>query len=643
MASPSPSDRIRGLERLGSAGTPRALARLERALEPGGSAVTAEERLTAVRTLAEFTGSADVRRALARVLGGHATPTSTDAPAPLDVLAEETAALALSRSGAPDALAALGKALVTPGRAGRGAHLALVAHPPKEQDLVLRAAALPTLELASTLSDLDDPRSRDALRSLVLRGAPETRAVAAIALGRLGDPEAAPLARQWREKSQPSVLRVAAARILAVTHAKDAPAAIAVVLDDDETAAQGIELALDAPDVALVPSLTRRLSSTAPEDLPRLLTAIARTGSAEGAKVLASLMSAPGAGDALARMPGSEAKRALAEALGKPATRRLAARAGTVRNLVLGEKIDGLGAALTALAASSDPGERALGLSAQAALDPSRLEALSQTPNTDVLVSLSGLLFLAREKVATRVAARLASASSEETRTALAFALAVPGAEETVPTAALVALVDAHAAASPLACRALAARDELRLRPMITELLVSPAPELRAHTALGLGRSEKPDATGLLERAYRFETHADVRRAIVRALGLRPGRPSRTLALARDLDPDPETRANAREGLSVDRRKDRERGGSDVLWLVGPAPAKGKPPPQRTIATPSGLFLPVVLGPDGQALAAGLPMGSSVLPVALAHEADDDSVRGVSGNEKSDRTKRPGP
>ena len=649
MASQSVGDRIRGLERLGSAGTARAVTRLIRALEPGGSATTADERLTAVRVLAGFTDSADVRRALARVVGGHATPSSTDAPAKLDVLGEETAALALARAGLPDALATLGKALVTPGRAGRAAHVALVAHPPKDLGAVLRAAPLPTLELATTLSELGDPRGEDALRSIVLRGAPDVRAVAALALARLGDAEAAPLARQWQGAKQPAVLRIAAARILVAAHAKDAPAAIAALLGDAETAGDGVALALEAPDPALVLPLSRRLASARPEEAPNVLVAIGRAGSAEGANLLASFLSDPKksieAANALARMPGADAARALKRALALPQTRRLAARAGAVRQLVLGEKIDGLPAALGVLAASKDLTDRAIAISAFATLDPRRFGTLMQSSKADVLVSLAPLLFLAKEQMASQVAARITGTSDDdEARTALAFALAVPSAADQVPTAALVAIIDAGGVASPLAARALAARDELRLRPTITDLLSSRAPELRAHTALGLGRSAQPDATGLLESAYRFETNPEVRRAITRALAMRPGLRSRTLALARGLDPDPETREAAR-GAPFGARPKEPSEGSEVLWIARAKAGGGKPARQTTIATPGGLFLPIVLGPDGQALAAGLPRGSSVLRVAPAHEPDDDSVRDASDHEKSDRNEggRPGP
>src|SRR5581483_2959967 len=103
----------------------------------------------------------------------------------LDDLAERTAAVALSRSGQPDALAALGKALESPGRAAAAARNALVAHPPRDLAPLLAAARLPSVSLARALDDLADQRGFDTLRNLVRIGTLDVRAAAAIALTRL--------------------------------------------------------------------------------------------------------------------------------------------------------------------------------------------------------------------------------------------------------------------------------------------------------------------------------------------------------------------------------------------------------------------------------------------------------------------------
>ena len=106
-----------------------------------------------------------------------------------------------------------------------------------------------------------------------------------------------------------------------------------------------------------------------------------------------------------------------------------------------------------------------------------------------------------------------------------------------MPSDVLLDLIEARGLAAPLAARALSARDSRSLRPKLLALLASDDALLRSHVALGLGHSSESSALGVLSRAYRFETDAGVRLAIVRALAVRhePAR-ERTLRLARDLD-----------------------------------------------------------------------------------------------------------
>lgn len=146
LDSPGAAERVRGIERLGALGTPRAVARLVRSLTPGSAGVTPEERLTTVRAAALFTSERAVRTALTRVFGGHLTE-RTEKPAELDVLAEQTAALALARSGEREALGSLLRALSAGGRAGEAAVLALIAYPrPDLAELAERAPRTRELE-----------------------------------------------------------------------------------------------------------------------------------------------------------------------------------------------------------------------------------------------------------------------------------------------------------------------------------------------------------------------------------------------------------------------------------------------------------------------------------------------------------------
>jgi hypothetical protein len=630
-ASDSVAERLRGLTRLGAIGTPRALLRLVRALEPGGSARAPEERLIAVRALAAHTDDATARRALSRVLGGHSAPSSTEAPSGLDDLAERTAALALARSASPDALAALGKALESPGRAAAAAAAALAAHPPADLSVVLAAARVPSFALAHALDDLGDQRGFDTLRDLVRAGPPEVRAAAAVALTRLGDYETVELSRRWIAEDGAVALRVAAARILAMAHADDAPRAIVTLLRDTSTTAAGIELALDAPDPYLVPELSRLLRAASGERADDLVACIGRAGGPAALALLALKMDDPALGSVaayqIARMPGEAAARVLAARLSRPATRRLAARAATARALLLGDRVENLERVLGDLSRSRDAGDRAAGAAGLAALDPARIEAFVASRDDVVMRAAASALLLAPREVAGRVAERWLAATTGDTQAALALALAVPGAAERAPTAALMELVGSGGPAAPLAAFALAARDAKGERERLDDLLESSDPFIRSHVALGLGASKEADAGGRLENAYRLETNAAVRAAIVRAVSQR-AEPAerRVLALAAGLDPDADVRAAAlpagtRIGISG------ERGLAFVPIVASGVDA----PAAATVAVEvqGGLVLPAVAAPDGLVVLPGLPPGSVVLRVAPAHERDNASNRGT--------------
>lgn len=632
LASPLPSERRRGLERLGDSGTPRAITRLERALEPGGSAATPEERLVAVRALANLSDDQNARRVLVRVLGGHATPAVLVEPNAVDVLAERTAALALADRGTSDAVAALGKALTVPGRAAEAARAALVAHPPKDLALLLKSATLATLPLAETLSDLGDPRAANRLRELVVTGSEAVRAVALVALSRLGDSEAPTLAKRWTTDPS-SALRIAGARILVERRDAGATKAVLALLGSPETVAAGVELAEALAEPALLPALEKRARDALGDERAAAFRAIGAAGGSTAAAALARVLPegerAVSAADALARMKDDRATDALEAALRNPATRRIALRAAAIRRGVLGKEVPGATDAAALLERSKDVSDRAAAWVLRAAEDPS-LVAASKPPPDDLLFAVSPESFLEDGAGAPALVARLAGQKDDDVRTALAFALAVRDARASAPTRELVALVDSRSLAAPVAAWALAARDEERSRSAVIALLRSPSPLVRAHAALGLGHSDKPDAAGLLDSAYRFETEEEVREAIVRALVRRGRREDRTLALASRLDPSPRVRLLA-EGKEPDARS----GGSVSLWLVT-RPSTGTTSRGSTVVvTPEGLALPVVCAPDGEAVVLGLPEGAHTLRVAPEKERDNDVSRGDRGGEES--------
>ncbi len=197
------------------------------------------------------------------------------------------------------------------------------------------------------------------------------------------------------------------------------------------------------------------------------------------------------------------------------------------------------------------------------------------------------------------------------TRAAFGVGLLSWDGADRVPTEKLLARLERGDPLAALIARALAARDSADVRPVVEDLLASGDPSVRAHAALGLGRSHHPGAVALLERTYRFETDPGVRRAVVGALSRR-GEPARlqTLELAASLDPDSDTRAAASWALSGHRLMARETG-LGTLWL-DVATRAGEHRPIRSVAmvtTATGLAVPSVTDPGGLLVVAGLPRG----------------------------------
>jgi len=616
LASKERDDRIRGLERLGSVGTPAALELLAKSLEPGGAAKTLEERLTAVRALARHTRSVVARPALARVM---ASASSNDDAG--ESLLRGTAALALARSGDSAAIELLGKALRQEGPIAQAAATALVGHPPRNLGPITRTRGALTLALIDALEKLGDQRAFNALRGVVKYGPPEYQARAALALTRLGDFETVALARVWLAKRKEPSLRSAAAEILALAGTSDAPKRIAALLVAPDTASAGLSLALESPSPTLVPTLSALLAKADAGNVPSLLGAIGRAGGERAAEVLGRELGHPeraaSAAYALALSPGPDARRVLSSKLADPRVRRYAARAAVVRQLVLGESVDGLDDTLPLLLAAADPGERAAGAWCFAALDEDR--AVTLIRRSDPVVVRAAARAALTPKAARAAADRLTDALDPETKTALAIGLANDAAANRVPTHVLRELVESGGAAAPLAARALALRDDATLRPELTILLDSGDPWIRAHVALGLGKSKSPSALGLLERRYAFERDELVRHAIVTALGSRrePTR-ERPLRLAADLDPDGRVRQAARRALSGTPLSALP-GGHGTFWLelVDSTSEKGRDH-AALLATSGGMVLPVVSDPDGLLSVARLPAGPVSLRLAAS-------------------------
>jgi hypothetical protein len=334
---------------------------------------------------------------------------------------------------------------------------------------------------------------------------------------------------------------------------------------------------------------------------------------------------------ALSTSPAEEAGAAISGLLGDPRALRDAARAAVLRSLALADEPDGLRPALVRLLASSDASDRAAGAWGTAALDETRRREL--IGSTDPVVAAAAARTLVDRSSRFVAAERLARSPSPQLRDALALALSDLEAARVVPTSVLVELLETSATSAPLAARALAARGGEDLEARIEELMGSGDAVIRAHAALGLGAGTDPRAVGRLADAYRFEPDPVVRRAIVRALGLRrePSR-RRTLELAARLDPDRDARRLAElalrgTALTVDP------GGDGALWLsLGDADAVATSPAGHSgegdragtgwravaVVGPTGLALPFLADPDGRLTVWGLPKGRVATRLALA-------------------------
>jgi hypothetical protein len=624
LRSESSELRQRAFEKLGAAGTSTALELLADALEPGGAARTANERLTAVRALAAHAGVERARGALVRAMGGAQTRDE-----PMELMVRQSAALALARAGDRNALFSLAQALRQPGRVSEAARVALRAHPPKAVEPLLLARGVPTPALAGLVGDLRYQRGRELLRALTQSGAPALRAEALGALAKVDRDAAVAVARSLLGNEKHRTLRVAAARVLATARDAEAPAALATLCAEPSLVGDALDIALETPSKAFSPVLAR-VTPSDPGDAERLLAALGRSG---GPTALARLEAALGsvelgwaAAHALARSADTRADDVLERALARPATRCNAARAAALRAREGGSRVSGLDDALESLERSNAPNDRAALSFVRATLDPELGAKL--VGSRDGIVVRAAARAALEDEVSFAAAQRLAVETNAELRTALALALTRPDAADRVPTRVLVELFELHGAAAHLAAFALAARDGDAERPRLRELLASGDPLLRAHVALGLARSRESSAIGLLDEAYRFESEPLVRRAIVRALAARtePGR-ERTLRLAADLDPDDDARALSRRALASGLRP-LAPGETTSAWIRVEGGVSGAASMAVVVVTSGGLALPLYPDPDGSATLAGLPPGPVAVTLASAAPGGDSPDTG---------------
>ncbi|MBX3130702.1 MAG: HEAT repeat domain-containing protein [Polyangiaceae bacterium] len=617
LTSSKLEERLEALERLGTIGSPRALAELTRALDPGGSAGSVEERLIAVRSLAPHARTSTVRLSLMRALGG--------APQhelhPLAPLVTQTAALALAKAGDRDALALLGQALRQQGPAAEAARAALVAHPPRDLRPIVSGRGAPTLALVQTLGELGDQRAFNALREFARRGTPEIRGAAALELTRLGGYETVALAKTWLGPTSAPALVRAATTILALSADPAAHAEVARRLAIPDDRLDALTLAELSPSAAFAAPLASWLPTARTETAARIVNLLVRTNTDSAWAAIARALKRDEtrslAARALANAPSPRARELLESELGSASGAAWAVRAGALRQQRVGDAPRGLDDAIERLLHSSRASERAAAAWSAVLLTPSRFPRLAASSDPAVLAAVArhGHHGTAAEVLA----ASLSDQPSVALRAALSMALASDSAGQLVSTSVLSELLDDGGGAALLAARALAKRDSAVVRPKLEELLETGSPDVRAHVALGLGSSEDPTALGLLESIYRLEAEPRVRRAAVLGLGGRPeATRSRTLRLAAELDPDAGVRSAARQALSGHPPSALPRG-SAVVWLELAETSGFEGGPRAvSLASSTGLSLPAVCDADGAVLIAGLPEGPVELTISAA-------------------------
>src|SRR5262245_55706330 len=168
IQSDDPSDRIRGIERLGAIGTPEAIDALVEQIEQGSPASRdPRARLTAVRVLAAYTKRDNVRQLLAREATDTSTAEGRGAVTPLGGILRSTAALALARGGDKKSLASMVNAILQGGLPAEAAASALRAYPPASLESFLEGRKRLSPGLATFLGELGDLRAIERLRAML--------------------------------------------------------------------------------------------------------------------------------------------------------------------------------------------------------------------------------------------------------------------------------------------------------------------------------------------------------------------------------------------------------------------------------------------------------------------------------------------
>ncbi len=574
---PRPEARLRAISRLGAAKSQRALDQLVLAVSanpsppregmPQGKPAVAlatdgdrgRERIALAHALGAYVERPEARRALARLMAG-----SSGSAEPEDTLAAGIAATTLARAGTPDAIETLGRALGQSAALDGIAKEALLAYPPLDLAVLLRAAPM-TRSLIELLTELGDQRAFLPLREVVRTGAPALRGPAAFALFRLGALETVPYARHAWRKSRIPTERLFALRILAEAGDPEAKPALAAVLSGNDPLATlepnadaiAVELAARAPEPEWRPLLIEKTESGNVAIRENAFLALARLEtSAEFFDAALASPSAASAAHALALTSTAAHDAVLRRALGAKKSRAWALRALGVR-LARGRS-ESMRAAFDASVAtalsSAAPEERAAAAWSLSLVEPSRAASHVSSKDSGVVRATARQAF--RGQLAVTFATELSRTKPDDLERirSLSPCLLDGSARAALSTRTLERLAKG---AEPAIFAAIASRsaapgplpnDEHAAGPSDVERWLASADDaVRAAVARGLGDARDGSSVGLLSQLYLFEPEAPVRRAAIAALLARSGSTStRVRTLASRIDPDSGVRALAR-------------------------------------------------------------------------------------------------
>ncbi|MBX3220504.1 MAG: HEAT repeat domain-containing protein [Labilithrix sp.] len=639
IRSADPDERIRGIQRAASTGTPEAIALLVESLERSPQLKADTRALVAMaRGLAPFADRERARTGLLGIVGtgnpglvGRLPTARSDGaleegdPIARAELAREIAAIALARAGGDRAHEALYGAARGGGSGQSAALLALAMYPPRDPGFFGTAGAATPAAVVQLLGRLGDLRALDVLHAAARSNDVNVRSAALVSLAELGDARASLLARTAIAESDVR-LRAASGEVFILLAAPERFKATAAIVADDATTKIGLRMA----ERVFSPEITKLVAARAWEHPDRELRAAAvralgRSPDPEAASALVApqLLGDPElayyAVHALARSPAPNAG-ALIGGLLPTRLSALAARAYVVRALMRGERTSTSDDAIFRLSRSRSEAERALGVFARVALDDASAADFidDKAPRVRRAAVMASTARPPSASLTRALLARLAKDDDPITRQVLAVALAGGDPDGTVKTSLLVERAESAGGDAPLAAFALARRADETTSRKIGQLLGSKDPVLRAHAARGLAFASLPDAAGRLAELYAYETDIEVRRAAVAALAARTGdatAPARkeTLAAAADLDPDGPVRQTARRALAGATRAFAEPAVHEVAWLRLTRD-DGGPPAEAfvgSIVRADGLAVPVVFDEEGFAVVPGLPPGEA--------------------------------